>query len=55
MINECCLKRKNVINCFEIAESLQTLKDFQVTSQKRRKLKTSVKIPELDGQRRSTK
>ena len=31
------------MNCLEIVESLQTLKDFQVTSQKRGKLKTSVK------------
>ena len=44
------------MNCLEIVESLQTLKDFQVTSQKREKLKTSVKKKtKLDGQRRSTK
>ena len=42
-------------NCLEIVESLQTLKAFQMTSQKRWKLKTSMKIPELDGQRRPTK
>ena len=43
------------MNCFEIVESLKTLKDFQMTSQNRRKLKTSGKILELDGYSRSAK